>query len=55
MPPDMYKEMQVETEGKFGGLGIELTVKDDILTVVAPIEDTPAFQAGIKTGDQIVN
>ncbi|MBN2466816.1 MAG: S41 family peptidase [Deltaproteobacteria bacterium] len=53
LPPDLYKEMQVETKGRFGGLGIELTVKDGILTVVAPIEDTPAFRAGIKAGDQI--
>jgi len=54
MPPDVYKEMQVETKGEFGGLGIELTVKEGVLTVVAPIEDTPAFRAGIKSGDQIV-
>jgi carboxyl-terminal processing protease len=54
MPPDMYREMQVETKGSFGGLGIELTVRDGILTVVAPIEDTPAFRKGIKAGDQIV-
>ena len=54
MPPDVYKEMQVETKGKFGGLGIELTVKDGTLTVVSPIEDTPAFRAGIEAGDQIV-
>ncbi|MCD6353150.1 MAG: S41 family peptidase [Proteobacteria bacterium] len=54
MSPDLYKEMQVETKGKFGGLGIELTIKEGTLTVVAPIEDTPAFRVGIKTGDQIV-
>ena len=54
MPPDVYKEMQVETQGKFGGLGIEITIKDDLLTIVSPIEDTPAYQAGIKPGDQIV-
>jgi carboxyl-terminal processing protease len=54
MPPDMYKEMQVETKGKFGGLGIEITIKDGVLTVVSPIEDTPAYRAGIKTGDQII-
>jgi len=54
MPPDIYKEMQVETKGEFGGLGIELTVKEGVLTVVAPIEDTPAFRVGIKAGDQIV-
>jgi carboxyl-terminal processing protease len=54
MPPDVYKEMQVETKGSFGGVGIEITVKDDVLTVVAPIEDSPAFNVGIKTGDRIV-
>jgi carboxyl-terminal processing protease len=54
MPPDVYREMQVETEGRFGGLGIEISLRDDILTVVAPIEGTPAFRAGIQAGDQIV-
>ena len=54
MPPDMYREMQVETEGRFGGLGIEITVRDDVLTVVSPIEGTPAFRAGIQPGDQII-
>lgn len=54
MPPDVYREMQVETEGRFGGLGIEITIRDDILTVVSPIEGTPAFRAGIKAGDKIV-
>ena len=54
MPPDLYKEMQVETKGSFGGVGIEITLKDDVLTVIAPIEDSPAFVAGIKTGDKIV-
>jgi len=53
MPPDLYKEMQVETKGSFGGLGIEITIKDGKLTVVSPIEDTPAFEAGIKAGDWI--
>jgi carboxyl-terminal processing protease len=54
MPPDVYREMQVETEGRFGGLGIEITIRDDILTVVAPIEGTPAFRADVQAGDQIV-
>ncbi|MBI2370448.1 MAG: S41 family peptidase [Deltaproteobacteria bacterium] len=54
MPPDVYQEMQVETKGEFGGLGIEITVRDGVLTVVSPIEDTPAFRAGIQSGDQIV-
>ena len=54
MPPAVYREMQVETEGRFGGLGIEITIRDDILTVVSPIEGTPAFRAGIQAGDKIV-
>jgi len=54
LPPEMYKEMKIETKGSFGGLGIEITVKDGYLTVISPIEDTPAFRAGIKAGDQIL-
>jgi len=54
MPPEAFKEMQVETQGSFGGLGIEITVKDRMLTVVAPIDGTPAERAGIQPGDRIV-
>ena len=54
LDPDSYKEMQVETSGSFGGLGIEITLRDDVLTVVSPIEGTPAFRAGLLTGDRIV-
>lgn len=54
MDPDTYKELKVDTEGKFGGLGIEITIKDGLLTVVTPIEDTPAWKAGIKANDRIV-
>ena len=54
LDPEMYKEMQVETSGSFGGLGIEITLKDDVLTVVTPIEGTPAYRAGIHPGDRIV-
>jgi carboxyl-terminal processing protease len=54
MPPEVYKEMQEETKGRFEGLGIEITLKDGILTVVTPIEGTPAFKAGILAGDLIV-
>jgi len=54
MTPDTYKEMKIDTKGAFGGLGIEITVKDGILTVISPIEDTPAYKAGIKAGDQIL-
>ena len=52
--PEDFKELQIETKGKFGGLGIEITVRDNILTVVAPLEDTPADKAGILAGDQII-
>ncbi|HCG76308.1 MAG: hypothetical protein AUJ76_04375 [Candidatus Omnitrophica bacterium CG1_02_41_171] len=54
LDPDFYKEMQIETEGRFGGLGIIITIKDDFLTVVSPLEDTPADRTGIKPGDQII-
>jgi carboxyl-terminal processing protease len=54
LDPEMYKEMQVETSGSFGGLGIEITLKDDVLTVVTPIEGTPAYRVGIHPGDRIV-
>ena len=53
MSPESYKEMKIDTKGAFGGLGIEITIKDGVLTVISPIEDTPAFKAGIKAGDQI--
>lgn len=52
--PDLYKELQVETKGSFGGLGIEITIRDGILTIVSPIEDTPAFRAGLQAGDRII-
>jgi carboxyl-terminal processing protease len=54
LDPESYREMQVETSGSFGGLGIEITLKDDVLTVVAPIDGTPAYRAGLLTGDRIV-
>ncbi|MDD2689851.1 MAG: S41 family peptidase, partial [Candidatus Omnitrophica bacterium] len=54
MDPDTYNELKVDTEGKFGGIGIEITIKDGLLTVVTPIEDTPAWKAGIKANDRIV-
>ncbi len=54
MTADMYKELEVETRGSFGGLGIEITILKDVLTIVSPIEDTPAFNAGLKAGDQII-
>jgi carboxyl-terminal processing protease len=54
MSPEEYKEMQVETKGSFGGIGIEIGLRDNILTIIAPIEDTPAFMAGLKAGDKII-
>lgn len=54
LPPTMYKEFESETAGEFGGLGIEITVKDDVLTVISPVEDAPAWKAGIKAGDRVV-
>lgn len=54
MSKDMYQEMQIETSGQFGGLGMEITMRDGILTVVSPIEETPAFRAGIQAGDRIL-
>src|SRR5213592_577968 len=54
LDPESYREMQVETSGSFGGLGIEITLRDDVLTVVAPIEGTPAHRAGLHPADRIV-
>ncbi|GAB4388896.1 MAG: S41 family peptidase [Thermodesulfovibrionales bacterium] len=54
MPPQAFKEMQIDTKGEFGGLGIQISIKEGVLTVIAPIEDTPAWQAGIKAGDMIM-
>ncbi len=54
MTADTYKELEVETKGRFGGIGIEITILKDVLTVVSPIEDTPADKAGVKPGDQII-
>jgi len=54
LPPEMYKEMQTDTKGEFGGIGIEISIKDGFPIVITPIEDTPAFKEGIKAGDHIV-
>ena len=54
MDPDTFNELKADTEGRFGGVGIEITVKDGQLTVITPIEDTPAWRAGLKPGDRIV-
>ncbi|HAR32878.1 MAG TPA: peptidase S41 [Desulfobacter sp.] len=54
MPPDAFDELQDDTKGEFSGIGIVITMKDGILTVVSPIEGTPAYEAGITAGDIIV-
>jgi carboxyl-terminal processing protease len=54
MTKEEYEDLLVETEGSFSGIGIEITLKDNILTVVSPIEDTPAYEAGMKAGDKII-
>jgi carboxyl-terminal processing protease len=51
---ETFKEMQVETKGTFGGLGIEITIKDGYITIVSPIEGTPAYRVGLQSGDKIV-
>lgn len=51
---EMYKQMQVDTTGKFGGLGIEITAAEGAIRIVTPIEDTPADRAGVKAGDMII-
>jgi carboxyl-terminal processing protease len=53
MEADQFKDLQNDTEGKFGGIGVVISVKDGHLTVIAPMEDTPGFKAGIRTGDRI--
>lgn len=54
MTAEMYKELEEDTRGSFGGIGVEITILKDVLTVVSPIEDTPAYNAGVKPGDQII-
>ncbi|MFC1708889.1 S41 family peptidase [Candidatus Omnitrophota bacterium] len=54
LSPQEYKELKADTEGRFGGVGMEITLKDGLVTVVSPLEDTPAWEAGIKSGDKIV-
>ncbi len=54
LEPDAHKEMKTETEGEFGGLGIRIAVRDQILTVITPLPGTPAYRAGILPGDRII-
>ena len=54
MDPNSFREIQAQTRGEFGGLGIEVTMEDGLLTVVAPIDDTPAAKAGVMANDIII-
>jgi carboxyl-terminal processing protease len=54
MEPDTYKELQVDTRGKFGGIGIQIAIRNKQLTIIAPIEDTPGYRVGLKAADVIV-
>ncbi len=54
MDPESFKEMEIETKGEFGGLGIEIGIRKGVLTIIAPLDGTPAEKAGLKAGDKIV-
>ena len=54
MNEEVWKEMQMDTSGKFGGLGIEITMEEGFVKVISPIEDTPAYEAGVLAGDLII-
>ncbi len=54
LTPEVFRDVKIDTSGKFAGVGIEVVVKDDVLTVLAPMEDSPAWKAGIQPGDKIV-
>jgi len=54
LPPDAFEDLQIDTKGKFTGIGIHITMKDGFVTVITPIEDTPAFKAGIQPLDRII-
>ena len=54
MSPEIFNDMQTETSGEFGGLGIEVSMESGVVKVISPIDDTPASKAGIKAGDYIV-
>ena len=54
MPPEIFEEMQTETSGEFGGLGIEVSMEAGVVKIISPIDDTPASKAGLKAGDYIV-
>lgn len=54
LTPDAFKELQFDTQGEFTGIGIHVTMRDNLVTVISPIEGTPAYEAGIKAGDKII-
>ncbi|MEK6774314.1 MAG: S41 family peptidase [Bdellovibrionota bacterium] len=55
MQPELFKDFESETSGEFGGLGIEISIQNGVLTIISPIEDTPAWEAGIKPGDKVIS
>jgi carboxyl-terminal processing protease len=54
LPPDAYEDLQIDTKGKFTGIGIHITLQNGFVTVISPIEDTPAYKAGVESGDRII-
>lgn len=54
LPPDAFEDLQIDTKGKFTGIGIHITMQDGFVTVISPIEDTPAYKAGIQARDRII-
>jgi carboxyl-terminal processing protease len=54
LSPDDFKELQIDTQGEFTGIGVSITLKDGFVTVISPIEGTPAYKVGIKAGDRII-
>lgn len=54
LPPEAFEDLQIDTKGKFTGIGIHITMRDGFVTVISPIEDTPAYRAGIKAQDRII-
>ncbi|MCU0540072.1 MAG: S41 family peptidase [Desulfobacterales bacterium] len=54
LPPDAFEDLQIDTKGKFTGIGIHITMRNGFVTVISPIEDTPAHKAGIEAGDRII-
>jgi carboxyl-terminal processing protease len=54
LTPEAYKELQIDTHGEFTGIGIHVTMRDNLVTVISPIDGTPAYKAGIKAGDKII-